>query len=53
MPHRDIDILVIVAGQQLLFTARMLDLDADGDRDVVTCEERDNLGVIWYENPSR
>ena len=31
----------------------LLDLDADGDTDVVTCEERDNLGVIWYENPSR
>jgi hypothetical protein len=30
-----------------------LDLDGDGDRDVLTCEERDRLGVIWYENPSR
>lgn len=30
-----------------------LDLDADGDLDVLTCEERDNLGVIWYENPTR
>jgi len=29
----------------------LLDLDADGDLDVLTCEERDNLGVIWYENP--
>jgi hypothetical protein len=29
----------------------ILDLDADGDLDVMTCEERDNLGVIWYENP--
>jgi hypothetical protein len=28
----------------------LLDLDADGDLDVVTCEERENLGVIWYEN---
>jgi hypothetical protein len=27
------------------------DLDGDGDQDVITCEERDNLGVIWYENP--
>lgn len=27
------------------------DLDADGDLDLITCEERDNLGVIWYENP--
>lgn len=31
----------------------MLDLDGDGDLDVLTCEERDNLGVIWYENPLR
>lgn len=28
-----------------------LDLDGDGDLDVITCEERDQLGVIWYENP--
>lgn len=31
----------------------LLDLDGDGDLDVLTCEERENLGVIWYENPSR
>ena len=31
----------------------LIDVDADGDLDVVTCEERDNLGVIWYENPHR
>lgn len=30
-----------------------LDLDGDGDLDVITCEERDQLGVIWYENPHR
>lgn len=29
----------------------LLDLDEDGDLDVMTCEERDNLGVIWYKNP--
>ncbi len=28
------------------------DLDGDGDFDIITCEERDNLGVIWYENPT-
>jgi len=31
----------------------LLDLDGDGDQDAITCEERDNLGVIWYENPAR
>ncbi len=32
----------------------MLDLDDDGDLDLLTCEEREGgvgLGVIWYENP--
>jgi hypothetical protein len=28
-----------------------IDLDGDGDLDVIGCEERDNLGVFWYENP--
>lgn len=32
---------------------QLLDLDGDGDLDLLTCEERDNLGVIWYENPAR
>lgn len=27
------------------------DMDGDGDLDVITCEERDQLGVVWYENP--
>lgn len=31
----------------------LLDLDSDGDLDVITCEERNHLGVIWYENPHR
>jgi hypothetical protein len=32
---------------------QLLDLDADGDLDVMCCEERDQLGVFWYENPAR
>lgn len=32
---------------------QLIDLDGDGDLDVLTCEETRNLGVIWYENPSR
>ncbi len=31
----------------------LLDLDGDGDLDILTCEERDLLGVVWYENPTR
>jgi hypothetical protein len=31
----------------------LLDLDGDGDLDVLCCEERANLGIIWYENPAR
>jgi hypothetical protein len=29
----------------------LLDLDGDGDLDVICCEERAGLGVFWYENP--
>lgn len=31
----------------------LVDLDEDGDLDLLTCEERANLGVIWYANPAR
>ncbi len=31
----------------------LLDIDSDGDLDILTCEEVANLGVIWYENPTR
>ncbi len=30
---------------------QVLDVDGDQDLDVISCEERDNLGVFWYENP--
>lgn len=29
----------------------MLDLDGDGDLDLLTCEEHEGMGVFWYENP--
>ena len=32
---------------------KLADLDDDGDLDAITCEEVDNLGVFWYENPHR
>ena len=32
---------------------KLLDLDGDGDLDALTCEESANLGVIWYENPTK
>ena len=28
----------------------LLDLTGNGRLDVITCEESENLGVIWYEN---
>ena len=31
----------------------MIDLDGDGDLDLMTCEEVHNLGVFWYENPTK
>ena len=31
----------------------LIDIDGDGDLDVLTCEETENLGVFWYENPLR
>lgn len=29
----------------------LYDFDADGDLDILTTEETDGLGVVWYENP--
>jgi hypothetical protein len=30
----------------------LIDLDGDGDRDVLASEEAEGLGVVWYENPA-
>jgi hypothetical protein len=30
---------------------QLFDIDGDGDLDVMTTEEAEGLGVIWYENP--
>jgi hypothetical protein len=32
---------------------QLLDLDGDGDLDVLTTEERTGFGVVWFENPTR
>lgn len=32
---------------------QLWDLDRDGDLDVMACEEQQNLGVFWHENPRR
>ena len=31
----------------------LFDLDGDGDFDLISCEEVHDLGVFWYENPTR
>lgn len=31
----------------------LIDLDGDGDLDVVSTEETTGLGIVWYENPAR
>ncbi len=31
----------------------LVDLDQDGDLDLLTCEERDFNAVLWYENPAK
>ncbi len=42
-----------IAGEPGLKYDRVVpyDVDGDGDLDVLCCEERDQLGVFWYENP--
>jgi VCBS repeat protein len=31
----------------------LIDLDRDGDQDVLTTEERTGWGVVWFENPTK
>lgn len=42
-----------IAGEPGLKYDRLVpsDVDGDGDLDLLCCEERDQLGVFWYENP--
>ena len=42
-----------IAGEPGLKYDRVVpcDVDGDGDLDILCCEERDQLGVFWYENP--
>lgn len=32
---------------------QLIDLDHDGDLDLLCCEENAQLGVFWYENPTK
>jgi len=32
---------------------QLVDLDGDGDLDLMCCEENAQLGVFWYENPTQ
>jgi hypothetical protein len=57
----DWDVLDLSGPEGIKFDLNLLlDVDADGDLDVINSEENDNardgkagLGVVWYENPTR
>ena len=59
--HADWDVFDLSGTDGVKFDLNLLlDIDADGDLDVVNSEENDNardgkpgLGVVWYENPAR
>ena len=57
-PHRDADVVEQWTRHDIggitgtkFDRIELIDLDNDGDLDLLTCEEAENLGVIWYENP--
>lgn len=54
-PGRDtLEKFSVSGAQGLKFDrAELLDLDGDGDLDVVTTEENAGFGLVWYENPLR
>jgi hypothetical protein len=47
--------VVDIAGRrgQKFDRVELLDLDGDGDLDVLTTEEVEDLGVVWFENPAK
>ncbi|MFK8114367.1 MAG: FG-GAP repeat domain-containing protein [Rubripirellula sp.] len=52
LKHPDSNWEAICSSKEAKFDRmELIDLDADGDLDMMTCEERQLLGVIWYENP--
>ena len=51
LENQDSSFILRVIGAPRAHDLELADLDGDGDLDVVGCEERDNLGVFWYENP--
>lgn len=38
-------------GAGWIMSLQARDMDGAGDLDVLRCEERAGLGVVWYENP--
>ena len=59
--RNDWDVFDVSGPEGLKFDLNLLlDVDADGDLDIINSEENDNardgkagLGVVWYENPTR
>jgi hypothetical protein len=59
--NADWDVFDISGPEGIKFDLNLLlDVDGDGDLDVINSEENDNardgkagLGVVWYQNPTR